>query len=509
MRKYLYLIMATALVSCESTDFDDPSTLTNREAIDKIKNFGYSLTTSSVQTVFRATTSSAGIHFSLLADQSTSTNGNGSWWDYAKEPRARIVNASSSRGYGGTLAPFYTRFYQANLDATKVIDLIEKQQVKAYDAAGKDRTTDCLVGAYYAKGVSQGYLGVIYDRGIIVDNVSVSERAFPNSYKEMVANGIALIDKSIRLAESAQDFKFDFLLETPLTKEQFVRLANSIAARILSSQARDNAEATALGDEHWKRVLAYAQKGFTADFLITTVSGGYYNDLVESLVDIYNGAAFLPVDIKIPFLADKTGKYPNVYPKEATILSPVETDDKRIGTYFGYTTKFGILMEARGRELFSNYYRIRWTNSSNTLDVPGAINPYFLAEEVRLLRAEAKFRLKDYAAAAAELNDPASARKAKGMLSDIAATESAVKQTLHYEYAIEIDAAGGVFIPFAFMRRNDLLQNGTPTQYPIPQKQLELIGAKQYSFGGSEQAGEKGIYGETATAMGNGWKASR
>lgn len=507
MKALLYLLAAaTVLVSCESIDFDDPSTLTNEEAAAKIKSFGYSLTTSSVQTTFSTTTSAAGVNISLLADQTTNTNGNASWWDYSKEPRVRLVNNSAARGYNASIAPLYEKFYQANLDATKVIDLIENQQIKAYDDAGKDRTTDCLIGAYYAKGVSQGYLGVIYDRGIIVDNVAVSERSFPNSYKDLVENGVKLLDKAIQLAETSSSFNFDFLIETPISKEQFIKLANSIAARILSSQAREKAEATSLGDEHWRCVLAYTEKGLDADFLITTASGGYYNALVDRLVYKNSGAAYLPVDIKVPHLADKTGTYPNAYPKDATILDPVVTDDKRFDEYFGYSTNFGILLEARGRDLFSNYYRKRWANSSNSLNIPGAINPYFLAEEVRLLRAEAKFWLNDYAGAAAELNASTASRKSKGSLPDIAATENALREALHYEYAIEIDGAGGVFVPFTFLRRNDLLQGGTPTEYPIPQKQLELIGVNLYSFGGIEYAGETGIYGELATAKGNGWK---
>jgi hypothetical protein len=58
------------------------------------------------------------------------------------------------------------------------------------------------------------------------------------------------------------------------------------------------------------------------------------------------------------------------------------------------------------------------------------------------------------------------------------------------------------------MRRNDLLIGGTPTEYPIPQKQLELIGESLYSFGGKEYIGEKGRFGELATALDNGWKLS-
>ena len=499
---------ALSLTACESIDFDDPSTLTNEEAVEQIKSFSYSLVTASVQTVFQTTTSNAGNHFSLLADQSTNTNGASNYWYYAKEPRMRIINSSSERSYTASLQLLYNNFYQANLDATKIIDIIENQGTKAYDDNGTDRTSDCLIGAYYAKGVAQGYLGVIYDRGLIVDNISQSERAFSNSYKELVENGVALIDKSIALAQAASQLKFDFVKGANIGKEEFVQLANSQAARILASVARDQSEAAALGNDFWQRVLSYAEKGLQHDFLITNVSGGYYNSMVNDQTYINAGFARIPVDIKIPYLADNTGTYPNYYPTDNTVLGPITSDDRRFDEYFGYTTGFGILMESRGRGLFTNYFRKRWATSSNSLNVPGAVNPYFLAEEVRLLKAEARLWLKDLAGAAALLNDASAARKAKGALPDVAADEQAIRHALHYEYAIEIDDAGGVFVPFSLMRRNDLLIGGPPTEYPIPQKQLELIGEELYSFGGKEFIGEKGIYGEVATAADHGWKLS-
>ena len=253
MNKNIFLLIAafSALISCEGTDFDDPSTLTNEEAVSKIRSFSYSLVTSSVQTAFNTTTSTAGVHFSLLADQTTNTNGNSNWWYYAQEPRMRIINSSSERSYNASLNVLYSNFYQANLDATKVIDIIENQGGKAFDDSGKDRTNDCLIGAYYAKGVSQGYLGNLYDRGIIVDDVNLSERGYPNSYKELTENGVRHLEKAIALAESSSSLQFDFLQGVAVSKEQFLKLANSIAARILSSIARDKSEAVALGSGHW------------------------------------------------------------------------------------------------------------------------------------------------------------------------------------------------------------------------------------------------------------------
>ncbi len=511
MKKSIYYsIIWISLISCESINFDDPSTLTNEEAINKIKSLGYVLTTSSVQTTFQTTTNNAGgSHFSLWADQSTNTNGSQSWWDFANEPRLRLNNNSAYRG-NAAVREIYSNFYQANLDATKVIDIIENQQVTIYDDAGNDRTADCLVGAYYAKGVSQGYLGVIFDRGIIVDDVSLTTRGFPDSYKELIENGISHLDKTLQLIEETPDLKFDFLTGVTISRDDFVKLTNSIAARIISSVARDKQEAEALGNTHWNKVLTYASKGFTEDFLITTVPGGYYNTLVDVLERPYGGASYVPVDIKIPYLADKNQSTPNYYPGDNTIiLGPIESDDKRFYDYFTYTSNFGILLEARGRGLFSNYIRSRWVYPErSTLNVAGAVNPYFLVEELRLLRAEAKFWLKDYLGAAAELNASGASRKVKGELPDIAATENDLRAALHYEYAIEIDGAGGTFVPFSFMRRHDLLQGGTPTQFPVPQIQLELIGLETYTFGGRGFAGERGIYGEIATAADTGWKPS-
>ena len=509
MRKVIYIILLiSTLVSCESINFDDPSSLTNEEAAQKIKSLGYVLTRSSIQTVFKTTTSDAGgSHFSILADQSTNTNGSQSWWDFANEPRLRMNNNSAYRG-NAAVRSIYSNFYQANLDATKVIDLIENQQITVYDDDGNNRTSDCLIGAYYAKGISQGSLGVIFDRGIIVDDVSITTRSLPHSYKDLIENGIKHLDKVLELVEDTPTINFDFLTGVTISRDELIKLTNSFAARILSSEARSKSEAQELSNSYWAKVLSYASAGLTDDLLITTVSGGYYNNLVDVLERPYGGASYVPVDIKIPYLADKNKSTPTSYPKDNTIiLPPIDTNDERFYDYFTYTTNFGILMEARGRELFSNYIRSRWMYpNKSTLNVEGSVNPYFLAEELRLLRSEAQLWLGNYTDAANELNSPDSRRKSKGKLPDVSIDLNSLIDALHYEYAIEIDAAGGTFIPFTFMRRHDLLQGGTLTQFPIPQIQLELIGVETYTFGGATHQGENGIYGEIATAKGNGWK---
>jgi len=45
-------------------------------------------------------------------------------------------------------------------------------------------------------------------------------------------------------------------------------------------------------------------------------------------------------------------------------------------------------------------------------------------------------------------------------------------------------------VGFCDMRRQDLLQRGTPFHFPIPGKELETLGMEYYTYGG--QAGADG-----------------
>ena len=47
-------------------------------------------------------------------------------------------------------------------------------------------------------------------------------------------------------------------------------------------------------------------------------------------------------------------------------------------------------------------------------------------------------------------------------------------------------------VEWAFMRRHDMLQEGTPTMYPVPASELEITQDEIYTFGGISQAGQEG-----------------
>ncbi|WP_437918057.1 hypothetical protein [Sphingobacterium sp. LRF_L2] len=502
----LYISTILLLSGCAKIDFENPATLTNQQAVDRIPDLGYKLTTSSIQNAFSATTGNNVL--AIYADQITTTSNAGGVRYFAEEPRLEIVNNAAHRMHTPLLA-IYTSFYQANLDATLALDIVENQGKIIYDVTGADRSNDSRIVAHFAKGLAQGYLGAVYDRGLIVDDL-LATSDFPDSYEALIRNGLKHIDLAIQLVNQESNFKFDFIPGVSLDKTGFIRLANSLAARILASIPRDNAEAEALGADHWQKVLNYANAGIDADFIVTFATGGYYNTLLSSALARTSGIAGASwVDIKLSYLADKSPNPLNAHPYP-TIPPPIESDDDRFDQYFAYSASLGSgQYPERAPVTASNYYRKRWYNTQNSLNRVGALNPYFLYEEIRLLRAEAFLGLGDLQAAANILNEPTGARKAKGKLQDnVATSKSDIIAAIHYEYAIEIDLAGGTLVPFTFMRRNDLLIGGTPTELPLPQSQLELIQKSVYSFGGIARVGELGEFGEVNTAKNQGWKLS-
>lgn len=515
-RYFITLILAIFFcTSCEKLQDDDPSTLTLEEALKITPDYYFKIASSSLaSSMFWANDGTfATSGFALLADQMTTHNRTNQWIDFNLEPRTPL---NTSDTYGGRNVIFvpYQYFYQSNLNATKVIEGLDKGN-PGIDAKGKVRTEEIYAVAHLVKGISQGNLGATYDRGLIVDQDKgvATEQAYPNSYKELIENAIKHFDLAIVHANLAPAIKLDdFYPNVVADKPTFIRYANSLAARFLSSIPRDKEEAKALGPVFWKRVLDYAEKGLTDDF--TTVPyggiGTYYNYSTYYLSFLVSGLPYLPMDIKIAYFADSTGTYPDAYPTDNTVLGPVKTDDQRFTQYFRYYSGFGGYLDPNlGRQMFSNYGRIRWGDGANAAQYSQR-QVVMLSEEVRLLRAEAKFWANDLPGAAAELNDPKADRIAKGKLRLVPATEAAIRYVLHYEWAIGIDIAGGNVGPFAFMRRHNLLQPGTPTEFPITQNQTILTTIQPYTFGGIENAGKKGVFGEVSTAGTDwGWRGKK
>ncbi|MFK8058807.1 MAG: hypothetical protein AB8B78_01835 [Polaribacter sp.] len=429
----------------------------------------------------------AGIYMDNMADQSTTTNAYVSFWSFANEPREQINNSPTNGDLGNHIGNPWGALNSYINSANTIITLIETDGKTLADESGADVTNTKLAAAYFVKGLSQGYLSLIYDKAFIVDpDTDLGALQF-STYKEVMDSALTNMDKAIQLAGSTATLRLHDAYT--LSNAQFKQVANSFAAKILIGNARTKAEA---GSTDNARVLAYANAGITADFAPPARQSVIFNNLQDWRTFFISGQGYLPTDMKVMHMLDPN--YPVDYPTDPSIiLQPINTADPR-GDYFEYNPGFGFLRESRGRHLFTNYFNVRkFTNNNRNVD--GIPLDIFMLAELQYIKAEASA---SPAAAAAMLN--ASPRKTVGLI-DTAADAAAVEKALLYEYSVELDLNASIGTHWFFMRRNDMLQPGTPLQYPVPATELELIGEKFYTFGGPANVGQDG------TASGaNSWK---
>lgn len=143
----------------------------------------------------------------------------------------------------------------------------------ARDARGK-------AFAEFLRGLSLGYMAMIYDSAaIITAKTDAQDPEKLSSYKTVAESAYVAIDRAVTYATSGASGSDGFpiptaWLPTPnsLTATEFVKLAKSYRARFRANVARTPAERAAV---NWDLVIADAQGGITADHnVITSTTAG-------------------------------------------------------------------------------------------------------------------------------------------------------------------------------------------------------------------------------------------
>ncbi len=443
--------------------------------------------------------SATALGFMLMSDQMTTTNAINGFYQFAQQPRLQYVNTPTS-SVRLAASSCWGRAYKAIKAANHIIKWIEGEK-NDFIVKGIDKSVEALASAYFIKGAAEGALARVYDKAYLVNwDSSIEELLKTRDISEISASSIVNYDRAIAVMTTATDsFNNTYFLENSMNKATFLQYINSYAARTLISSPRSKAEAKNLD---YAKVLSYANNGFKADFYIPVVNQYIWYPSFMHLGSYRfpsTGAGYLQVDVKVQHLLDPNYLGINKDYPDTGILPKAVATDPRGDDYFEYNRSFGILRESRNRSLFSNYRIKRWdTNGFNAQNQPGFQVPIFLKAEIDYIRAEATLKSQGAVAAAAILNS--SVRKTVGKITT-GSTYEEVMKALHYEYAVELYLTGSAYLQWSFMKRNDLLQEGTPTMMPIPANQLEAIGISEtYTFGGIKAVGTLG------TASTKGWK---
>ena len=366
--------------------------------------------------------------------------------------------------------------------------------------------------AKFMQGVGHGYLALLYDKAVIVDEkTDVDTLVVPNYVPsaEVMAAAISMLKASIAISDTA-----NFTLPTvgwipglALTSKDLSRLAHTYIARFTAYNARTATERAAV---NWNEVIAQVDAGITADFApvgapsvlednykriaarVRTVRGDYMrgsNWLVgpSDSTDGFKNWVATPVANRLPF---------QLRTQDRRIMGPA--GPTAAGTYFAYDQNVSFFNPTRGTYLQTFYYYLRYGAGTSWQNGPlVAVG----RTEMDMLKAEALIRLNRAAEAVPLINKT---RVANGKLPpvdvngppDVAGCVprkttgacGSLWDALRYEKRIEGAGVDGLVAYFDARGWNTLAENSF-IQFPIPGRELELERIPVYTYGGAPGVG--------------------
>jgi hypothetical protein len=423
--------------------------------------------------------------------------------ELSEEPRSAWNNSEVNARRFVSETPWFGlyRTISAVNDAIQAVD----NGVVIVDAP---RTARAKAMGKLMQGLSHGYLGLYFDKAIIVDETVQLDtiRGVPEftPYPQVITAAVSQIDEAIDVAQGTNiSFPADGWFYTAMTRDEFVRLGNSFAARLLAYSPRTRAERAAVD---WNEVIRRVDAGIQRDFAPEAQPDILFDDwkrLVARLRTAGRPSDFGRPSYWIVGPADSTNGFVNWAGAPVANRMPfqVRTKDRRIqgptgpaspGKYVGYNLN-NIFQVARGTYRFSWYYYLR--NGTGLTWQTGPQLAMSVAE-MKLLKAEALIRLGRASEAVPLINET---RVANGELPPVTIDGppdaagcvprklngqcGSLWDALRYERGIELLGMSGV-IRFFDMRGWQGLAEHSITQLPIPGRELGTLRLENYTFGG-------------------------
>lgn len=344
-----------------------------------------------------------------MADQLTSP-----WCrtrDLSWEPRINSFSNQINHCNYFQLYGQWDESYKVISYANSILCWLEEQKDKGI----VNEETDLLESfSLFVRGVSYGYLGLIFDQAVEVRYGSDYTQYLIKPWDEIVDLSLEMMDRVIQISDS-HSFQIppEWMGGQAMSNVELSQLANGYAARILAYSSRTRDQNSQVD---WNRVLKYAENGHTWDF--APLLGDTYD--WDDMYTVYATAeGWTRVDMRIINLMDHD--YPSRWPQDNVSwntpdgMDPGEADpvDARLITDFEYRAT-NVFAPDRGYYHFSHYRYSRYDYLYEKVWYGEGQKPSFMAWEAKLLEAEALLRSGNEGAALAILNDPGGPRKRRG-----------------------------------------------------------------------------------------------
>ena len=500
--KYSLGVLALVLAGCQDLDVENPNEPDRARATQQP-----TAAESFVASSFRTFWPVAGHDdypswaLSTAAREITSGFADFGQLEVSAEPRSAWNNSPVNARNQVTEGPWYGLYRTISTvnDALIAID----SGLVIVDAP---RTARTQAVAKFMQGISHGMLGLYFDKAVVVDEKlaldTISTPQF-RPYAEVVDAAIEQIDGAIAIAGTNNfTLPVDSWLFQNLTRDDFVKLANSYAARFMTYVPRNRAERAAVD---WNEVLRRANSGITTDYAPVAQVDILFDDWKRLVARVRTGP---PSDFGRPSYwmlgpADSANGFINWVntPLNSRVAFQIRTKDRRIqgaggpatpGKYFGYNAS-NIFAASRGTWRYSHYYYLRTGTGTSWQTGP---QPAVTVAEMDLIKAEALIRLGRAAEAVALINKT---RVANGQLPPVTIEGppdepgcvprklngncGSLWDALIYEKGVEMIGIDGV-VRFFDARGWQLLPENSFTQLPVPGRELGTLRQDLYTFGG-------------------------
>ncbi len=456
-----------------------------------------------------------GLFLSNASFQHTAPWANGGMEFYGRIPRQATANDPAHPEYLHLTNAWY-QSYRAIAGASEGLRGLEDDAI-----VSQLSPTEVVRAQAFGKFVlasAHATLAVLYDAGFIIDEtVQVfDEQGFPIAqpevtYDDMLVAALGYFDEVITLSE-ANDFDIpaSWLQASGLTSEDLALIAHSMKARYRAAVARTPDERAAVD---WGAVVDDVRAGITESFSMNMdPNNGWY----QEMLDYGTSSGWSESPYFLYGMADQSGDY------QAWLALPISskdvnlpngdpvlivTPDRRFpqgatlaeqranpGTYFAAPANIGNVHKRpdRGTWRWSYYKDIRhnaynaWDEfDHNEIDV----------NEMRLLEAEGLYRQGQLQAAADLVNVT---RVAAGLnATDAAGTNTScvpklpdgecgdLLEMIKWEKRVEVVFEGLMGAPGYFDSRGwGDLWIGTPLQFPVPCKEVQVLGLPECNFYG-------------------------
>ncbi|HDJ33238.1 MAG TPA: hypothetical protein ENF21_03960 [Bacteroidetes bacterium] len=427
-------------------------------------------------------------NFALAPASETMNTGYGSWGatPYYRIPREPVPNQDGDRVLYPTCGGWFG-YYQAIPTVNNILNKLVNDGLTVV-IGEEDHTTSTLAHAYFLQGILYGHLALLYDKGFLVtENTDISSFDFEfTGYSSMMDFAISRIEQAIQICESNTfTDPIEMMPGNTFTNESLGRLANSYAARLLAYNARTASETQAAD---WGKILAFAQKGITTDFMVTSQPGwkglAIERDPYSYLdVTLWGWTRIHQRLLNMMAPDDPNAVYP--WPYGVSTLGEINSPDTRFDEYFTYNASipWAKYATSKGYHIMSHYTFNRF---SDLYDWGVGSVPFFLTTENDLLIAEALIRTNgDKGMAAGLINKT---RVTSGNLPAADASDTNLMEELYYERFVELLMTYPLSGYFD-RRRTDVegmgLYEGTVRHLPVPYHELVIHSYDIYTFGGA------------------------